>query len=173
MPLAYFYIWKLNLGLYGYALLRFTIEIINFIGLIITSKCYMDKRAYDFNEKFSEVFAWEPLKIYIIEFWPVLYGWYSSYIALELVIVIVGNTHDIEFLASWVITFQVTIFAFVCSAGISQITRTDIILPIQQNQPNKAKKYAYLGLILKSILVVLMGSFVMIFGRQISEIFSS
>ena len=62
LPLSYIYIWGLGLKLQGFAILRFTIETVYSIGAIIICKKYMDKRAYEFNETFKEVFNWEELK---------------------------------------------------------------------------------------------------------------
>lgn len=112
----------------------------------------MDKRAYQFTETFKEVFEWEKVCHYLKVFWPILYGWYASFFAIEIIIIMIGNTHDTEFLAAWVVNFNVLILCFVAAQGTSQITRTDIIIPIQQSRPIEAKKYAILGIINKTIL---------------------
>lgn len=133
----------------------------------------MDKRAYQFDEKISEIFSWQHLKDYIKMFWPIFYGMYSSYLAFEICLVIVGNTHDIDFLASYVISLHIMITWMAFSVGIAQITRTDVIMRISQNHPIMGKKYAYLGLIMVFILSVIACSFMVMFSKQLSEMFTS
>lgn len=133
----------------------------------------MEKKALAFNEKFSEVFEWESFKNYLKVFWPIFYGWYSSYVSIEIVLILIGNTHDIDFLAAWCITFPIVVFVYVCGVGVSQITRTDVIMAVQQHQPMKAQKYAYLGIIMKSILLVIIGLILIIFSKQISQNFTT
>ena len=173
IPVCYVFIWKTGMGLLGYAIARFVLEVIYLILLMIVCKYYMDKRAFEFQERFSEVFAWEPLKDYILVFWPILYGWYSSFLGFELLVLMIGNTHDTEFLAAWVIAFQVIIVTFCLNAGVANITRTDIIIPIQQDCPIKAQKYAYLGIIMNGLLSIILGLLIIIFSKQISELFTS
>ena len=173
IPLGYLYIWTLGLKLYGLACLRFSVEMIYLIGAVITCKIYMDKKAFKFEESLKEVFAWKECKQYVKEFWPVLYGWYSSFIAIEFLLILIGNTHDVNFLAAWVITFQIIIIAFTSCAGIAQVTRTDMVLPMQQNQPGEAKKFAYLGIMMKGIVVFCWGILVVIFHRPLCGLFST
>ena len=172
IPLGYIFIWKTGLKLKGYALLRFTIEIVNLIGFLISIKQSMDKRAYQFDEKISEIFSWQHLKDYIKMFWPIFYGMYSSYLAFEICLVIVGNTHDIDFLASYVISLHIMMSIQAFAQGIAQITRTDVIMPISQSQPITGKKYAYLGMIMKLALFLIAGSLIAIFGKQLGEMFT-
>ena len=145
LPLSYIYIWGLGLKLQGFAMLRLTIETVNSIGLIMICKKYMDKRAYEFNETFKEVFNWKQLKHQIKLVMPILYGAYIGFAAVECTLIIVASTHDIDLLASWIINFNVLIYPYIYCMGSAQITRTDVIILIQKNKPIEAKKYAYLG----------------------------
>ena len=173
LPLSYIYIWGLGLKLHGFAILRFTIETVYSIGAIIICKKYMDKRAYEFNETFKEVFNWEELKNQIKLVWPILYGSYASFLAIECTTIVVGSTHNIELLASWTINFNVMITPYIYCMGTAQITRTDVVISIQKNKPIEAKKYAYLGQIIVFIISSIMGLVVFVFSKEISRIFTS
>ena len=128
----------------------------------------MDKRAYEFSETFSEVFMWEDIKIYIQQFWPIFYGWYSSYLTYEICFVIVGNKHDIDFLAAYEIALTIILSISSFASGVAAITRTDVLMQISKNKPITGKKYAYLGMIMKIIMSVFAGLIIVIFNKQFS-----
>jgi Na+-driven multidrug efflux pump len=94
-PVGYLAIWSSGLGLIGYAILKAIIELTNFIGLIYILKTYCSPECSK-QESFSNIFVWPEIKEYLISLWPIFYGWYSSYICFELVIVMVGYTRDTD-----------------------------------------------------------------------------
>jgi hypothetical protein len=89
----------------GYCILKVVIEITTFIGLLIILKKYCSPKCLEW-EPLSNIFIWADFKAYLQLLWPILYGWYSSYVCFELVIAMAGYTRDVELLAAWVTSFQ-------------------------------------------------------------------
>lgn len=104
-PVAYFAIWRSGLGITGYCILKGVVEITNFIGLLYILKNYCSPNCLEW-EPLSNILVWADFKAYFKLLWPIFYGWYSSFICFELVIMMVGYTRDVELMAAWVTTFQ-------------------------------------------------------------------
>jgi len=62
--------------------------------------------------------------------------------------------------------------SFTCGAGMANITRTDVIIAIQEGKLISARKYAWMGLFNKCIFSFINGLFVMYFSSYISQLFS-
>ena len=93
------------MGIIGYSVLKAIIELTNFVGLLYILKTYCSPKCLEW-EPLSNIFVWADFKEYLKLLWPIFYGWYSSYICFELVIVMAGYTRDVELLAAWVTSFQ-------------------------------------------------------------------
>lgn len=163
---AYYFIWYLEWELIGFGILKYIIEMVGMIGQIIASKRLSPPEAL-IMESFKEIFDLKELWKYIKQFSKIILGWYSYYIGQEVIMVMLGLTHENDLMASWVACFNVMTMVWVVGSGISNQVRTEVGTNIYIDI-FKAKKHAYMGLVLAAIYGLIVGIQISIFYMQIA-----
>ena len=85
----------------GFGVLKFCLECVNFIGLIIISKMNLDQEILKL-ESLSDILDFPAFWGHVKLFSQIAVGWYTGYVGLELVTVMVGLTGDINLIGAWV-----------------------------------------------------------------------
>lgn len=144
---SYYFIWYLQLGLYGFIWVKTITEIFNFAAYLYILLKYCDQRTNPYH------FTWDMFEMntfgeYSIKYVTMFVGWYVAYLGVEIPLIFVGTTGDIDFMAAWVVIFNIMNFFWVTSSGLSMVPRTDVGIAIGERNFLKVKKLAYMCIFL-------------------------
>jgi hypothetical protein len=98
---GYYFIWHWNFGLVGFGILKFVVEIITMIGLVIVMTRVCPAESFKW-EKFSVVMDCGGFCKYVKEFAKIVFGWYAYYAGSECITILIGMLKNVNLMAAWV-----------------------------------------------------------------------
>lgn len=107
-----------------------------------------------------------------MDYLVIFIGWYTTYIGIEILSIMIGMTQDVAFMAAWASVLNVFNIFWIFGTGMANVVRTDVSSKVGEFQIAMAKKFAIMGLILGYILSISIGVLVIVFHRPMSRIFS-
>jgi len=168
---GYYIIFYSGWGIAGFGLFKFIVETINFIGICIVMKKFGHPESLK-REAFKDILNKKDMIQYMKDFGKILAGWYASYFGLEINTILCGVLADTITMACWVSYLNVFAIVWTIGAGLAISTRTACGIAIGENNYLLARKYGLMGLALAFIYAVVLGTLIMIFNKQIAEMFT-
>ena len=89
---------------------------------------------------------------YVVKYLNITYGWYAQYLGMEIPLIFVGSTGNVDFMAAWVVIFNIQNFFWVIASGAAMIPRTDMGIAIGERNIHKAQKVANMSIVLTTIM---------------------
>lgn len=175
IPLSYLFIYKLDLSIYGFAILKTLIEIINFFALVMIDKYQADdKFRIEFQPNFDllpQIFD-KNFTYQIQLFFKIAPGFYSSYLGMEMNTLIIGLLQDEVMMSSWVCLSSTSQLVFTIGLGVSNTSRTRIGIILGEGDRQRAKRTAYICAILVYFISIVTGLLTFFFRYQIASFFT-
>ena len=168
---GYCLIWKSGLGIAGFGIFKFLVELTNFIGIAILQKYKAHSESIK-REPLSEIFNSSFCK-YCSSYFKVLLGWYADYLGFEFNTILIGLLHDNHAMAAWVSIMNISGLGFVIGSGMSMCMRTICATKIGENKNQEAKKYGKMCYILIMAVAITFGTCLSVFASSFASIYTN
>lgn len=168
---GYYFIYASGWGVVGFGLLKFVVEFVSLMGLIVTMKFLGHPESLK-REPLLEIFNLKDYCQYLRDFGKILMGWYASYFGMEVNTILCGLLKDTIAMNCWVAYMNMFAIIWTIGCGLALTTRTECGTLIGENKPLTARKYAFCGWILANFYAVIAGILVLVLHRDIAYMFT-
>merc|ERR1711884_3002 len=168
---GYYLIWKSGLGIVGFGIFKFIVELINFIGIAILYKTQAHPETLK-KESLRDIFG-SGFGRYTSNFFKILIGWYADYLGFECNTILLGLLQNNNIMAAWVAFMNLAGIMYVVGSGMAMCMRTLTSTLIGQSKMLEAKKYGKMSWCICLVFSITAGIILVSIPDKLCNIYST